>query len=292
MSDDPAANLDPGTPPADPVPGNDPAPNDPPPVDPPSDPAPEDWRAGIEDKKLREFADRFTSPADAAKVAFEFRQKLSNAVSIPGKNASEDDIKAFRQKLGVPDSVDGYNYSLPEDVSDDLKADISGLVEKLHAAGALPSTVEAAVNARVEAVQAGVEAERQRVEAALAKADAELKKEWGKDYETNTKYAQRGAKQFGDDAFVQFVEKAEVDGVPLHNHPMFLKVFAAIGRRMSEGGLHQSMSDDDKAGVQQQIDDLTKKAYDALNSGNRSEANSLYAKRDKLSKEYYGSEQA
>ena len=43
-----------------------------------------DWRGAIADSKLRAFADRMGSPADAVKMAFDLRRKLSRAVVPPG----------------------------------------------------------------------------------------------------------------------------------------------------------------------------------------------------------------
>lgn len=247
-----------------------------------------DWRSGIEDEKLSKFAEKFTDPKDALKTAFEFRQKLSNAVVLPGKNASEEDIKEFHKRLGVPDSPDGYKIDYPEDES--LKEELSMIVERMHAKGATPEAVQAAVEARKESVEKGQEAYLESLEQSRIQAEEALKKDWGNDYDKNAKYAQRGAVQFGGDEFKEFLEKAEVDGVPLGNHPQFLKVFSAIGRKMGEGGLHMALDEDEKQSMSSEIDTLTEQAHAAMEKGNRSEANKLFAKRDELSKSFYGSE--
>ena len=75
-----------------------------------------DWRAGIADERLRRYADTYASPADLAKAALDLRQKLSNAVTVPGKGASEEEHATFRKRLGIPDTPDGYEVEIPEGI--------------------------------------------------------------------------------------------------------------------------------------------------------------------------------
>lgn len=248
-------------------------------------PASDDWRSGITDEKLRSFSERFTSPVDAAKAALEFRQKLSNAISIPGKDASEDDIKEYRSRLGVPDSPDGYNLALPEDFDEGFAG---GLAEKLHAVGATPDAAKAALEWAIERQQQQDESAIKNAEQAYEEAEQALRSEWGSDYDKNLEYAKRGARQFGGEDFMEFLEGAQVNGKPLGDHPMFAKVFAAIGRRMGEGGLHAALSNEDRQSTEQKMDELTSQAHEAMNSGNRALANKLFGQRDELAKEYYG----
>ena len=46
-----------------------------------------DWRNNIKDEDERKFADQFTTPGDAVTFAFKSRKQLSNAVTIPAKDA-------------------------------------------------------------------------------------------------------------------------------------------------------------------------------------------------------------
>lgn len=294
MSDDP--NLNPNDPPADP--GNNP-PADPP-SDPPSDPgnnppadppAADDWRAGIQDEKLSKFAERFTTPQDALKTAFEFRQKLSNAVTLPGKNAGEDELKEFYSKLGVPESPDGYEMApseLPEGLdAEEISAELQELAQVLHKSGATPAVARAVAETRLQARIAEQERTQRAISEARDAQEAALKKEWGADYEPNVKYAARAAKQFGDETFGEFINQT-VDGVRIGDHPAFLKAFATIGRKMGEGGLHAIMDTADKQSMEQQMDDLTRQAHDANSRGDRSKADQLFRQRDELAKQYYG----
>ena len=68
------------------------------------------WRELIQDEKLRKHAERFTTPDALVQANVDFRQKVSKAVVLPSKNASEDEVSSFRKAIGVPDSEDGYEF--------------------------------------------------------------------------------------------------------------------------------------------------------------------------------------
>ena len=75
-----------------------PAPADPPAASPaapaPSDPPPGDWRASITDPDALKFAEDSTDVGHLANRAVEMRNKLSTAIQIPGKDASDEDHAA------------------------------------------------------------------------------------------------------------------------------------------------------------------------------------------------------
>ena len=73
-----------------------------------------DWRAGIEDQKLRDFAGRFTSPVAAVKSAMELRDLNAQSIRLITKDSTPEDVAAFYQKLGRPETKDGYKFTVPE----------------------------------------------------------------------------------------------------------------------------------------------------------------------------------
>src|SRR5690606_9236482 len=107
-------------------------------------------------------------------------------------------------------------------------------LKSLHAAGAPPAVVNAAMGWYFEATQKMAEERAAATKRATEKADEDLRKEWGEDYKPNLAIAARAAKEFGGEDFARFLNTAEVDGVKLGDHPAFAKAFASIGRAMSE----------------------------------------------------------
>lgn len=253
------------------------------------------WRDSIKDESLRKFSEQFTTLEDLAKSTLHFRQKLSNAITKPGKDASEEDIKAFHKALGVPESPDGYKIDVPEGANEalgeeDVQSFIAGLAETAHATGARTETVNALVKELLDKMVDAKQEREKKEQDDIAAAEQALRKEYGKDYDVNVQYAKRAFKQFGDEKFLDLIDKAEYQGVALSSHPDFIKYFVPVGRRMGEGGLQHVISADDKKSTEQKINDLTSQAHDAMNAGDRSKADRLFKERDALSQSFYGTQ--
>ena len=285
----PAAPANPQDPAPSPSPS--PSPSPAPPADPTPKPA-ESWRDGITDDGLKNFAKNYNSIEDVVKSTFQFRQKLSNAISIPGKDATEDDIKAFRTKLGVPDTADGYTYKKPEGIPDEafegLDESMKALKASLHKEGATPQVASAVFDNFFGMIKGAYDREQAALETNIKNGEIALRKEWGKDFDANMEYAKRGFTQFGDEAFEQLINSTKVGGVELANHPVFSKVFSSVGRKMGEGGLQTIIGEGERQSTEQKMDELTKQAHSALDSGDKNTADRLFQERDVLSKSYYG----
>lgn len=261
------------------------------------EPAPADWRAGITDEKHREFAGRHTTPADLAKTAFELRQKVSNfetnAVTVPGAEATPEQIKEFRARIGVPDAPTGYEVGLPEDLPEELKPGegdplLSEFLGRMHEVGAAPDVVKQATDWFYGYVAKTAGKRQQDAIEARQNSEAELRKAWGADFEANQNHARKAVQEFGDDDFKAFVNSKTIDGVPLGNHPVFTRAFAVIGRRMGEDTLHVGISGDQRKSAEDQINTLTTAAHDARQKGDTAESDRLFRERDQLTAKIYG----
>ena len=62
-----------------------------------------DWRDGITDEEAKKFAKDSPDLDHLAKRALEMRQKLGKGISVPGEDAKPEDVKAFRDALGIPE---------------------------------------------------------------------------------------------------------------------------------------------------------------------------------------------
>lgn len=253
-----------------------------------------DWRSSITDPELGKFIKNFNTPEDMAKSALQFRKKLSSAISVPGSNASEEDIKEFRSKMGVPDSPEGYEYSMP-DLPDSIEAEqltptIKKITESLHGVGATPDVLKAALDSAIGLISESHEQAQKEWAKSIEEGQNSLKSEWGSDYDTNMTYAERAFHQFSDPEFIDLLKDAKVGGVELINHPSMSKIFASIGRKMGEGGLQYVATKEDSASFEQNQEELTRKAQVALDKGDRMAADRFFKERDEKSRAFYGSE--
>lgn len=251
-----------------------------------------DWRAGIEDEGLRRFAERFKSPADLAKTAHEFRQKLSRALVVPGKDAPDEEVAAFHSRLGVPDGPDGYDYQLPEAHREALAEQVDGdhgdFFQAMHQAGASRAAVSAALDFYYDRVAEHQAAEVRSLDEGRAAAEAELRGEWGEASERNKALSIRAVREFGGEDLAQLLDQHSAGGLRLGDHPVLIKAFAAIGRRLGEDGLNLGSGGPGAPGTEERLDDLTRRAHDARARGRVGESNRLFAERERLSLQAFG----
>lgn len=202
-------NLEGGAPPSDPPsdpappadPPADPPPSDPAPSDPPADPAPKgkgdegywpnDWRKNIagEDEKLLKRLERYASPKalSDALVSVQNRISAGELRGVLPKNATEEQVKQWREENGIPESPDKYELALPKGlvIGEDDKPIIDDMLKTLHGVNANNEQVSQAVNFYYAAIEK-VEADRQEADrtAAQAAQDA-LHNEWGPEFRAN-----------------------------------------------------------------------------------------------------------
>lgn len=258
-----------------------------------------DWRETITDPKVKEYAAQFTSPADAAKAALTFRQKMSNAINVPGKDAKPEEIAEFRSKLGVPETIDGYTFDVPEyiggpDAAPQVKEGLKPLLEHLHKAGATPDVVKAGLAWFFEDQKNHRESIQKAAHKYFEEAQAELHREWGNDYEANSKFAESGVAKVGDADFVDMQKLTLADLASKYGsnrrlgdlQPM-VRAFAKVGRMTNEGGAQFPEGSQQRQDAEGKMEELTRKAYEAYSKGDSIAAKRLYAERDALAKQMF-----
>ena len=275
-----------------------------PPAQPSAEPAPEEsapaepqavaeWRAGIADADLKKQAERYNSVEDILQHNKSLRQKLSTALVLPGKDASDEDLKEFRGKLGVPESPDGYDYEPPKDVPDFVKerfarGNLKEMFEVAHELGLSQEQIRGIMDYdALRSAEAASSHVKER-EAYRSKVDGDLRREWGQDYEANMNLAKRAIDTFGADIH-DWMAKTPLDGGTLATHPNMVRFAASVGRRMAEANLHL---EHDAATMQSNSDkhsDLTNRIHEARASGNHDLASRLDKERAELSRNTWGS---
>ena len=202
-------NLEGGAPPSDPPadpappadPPADPPPSDPAPSDPPADPAPKgkgdegywpnDWRKNIagEDDKLLKRLERYASPKALSDALVSVQNRIS-AGELRGtlpKNATEEQVKQWREENGVPESPEKYELALPKGlvIGEDDKPIIDDMLKSLHGVNATSAQVSQAVSFYYSAIEKA-ESDRQAADATAARAAEDaLRNEWGPEFRAN-----------------------------------------------------------------------------------------------------------
>ena len=145
---------------------------------------------------------KFQSLPDMAKSYRHLEQTLgkkANATYLPDPDAKPEEIAAFRKKIGVPETPEGYKIApetLPEGITwnDELAKPYAAIAHKYN----IP---EAALK---ELAKANVQQEALRltetgrlVERQLQEGEAQLQKDWGSNYKRNLNVAVNASKSVG-----------------------------------------------------------------------------------------------
>jgi hypothetical protein len=247
-----------------------------------------DWRAMVTDPTLQEHAKRFNSLDDLVKGNVELRSdrdKLkSTAIIKPGKDAKPEDVAAYRKAMGVPEKPEDYKFEVAEGVepTETDKAFQSTMAKIFHDAG-ISSEAAAALNKGWNTfVAAQAKATKEADEAFAKDAETQLRKEWGNDFDRNTEFAKRALKQLAGDGADDLLNLETKAGRFLLDDPRMLKVFAQVGREMGEGSLGSVVSDNDRTGIQAEIDTLQSQKFEAMQKGDSQKANELDQKQAAL----------
>nr|WP_321456134.1 hypothetical protein [uncultured Cohaesibacter sp.] len=193
------------------------------------------------------------SADDAVKAYQDQRSGLEGMIKVPGKDASDEDRAAFAKALGVPDTADGYQFSLPEKMPENVQYDeklATSFKAKAKEIGLTPMQAQALHDFQMEAVgsQASsmMEGQKQAEAEKTAKAEAShdaLVKAWGKEgsesYTKNLALANRALNKMVPDG--KLMEEFKSNGVFAEDGavlmPHFAQALAAIGQTLySEDG--------------------------------------------------------
>jgi hypothetical protein len=173
-----------------------------------------DWTAALdEDTRKTVDAKGWKSPVDAIKSYTELQRdytaKTTNALTLPGENATPEDWNAFYAKVGRPEKAEGYEFKLPDGLPQDMPYD--GKMAELskvwaHEAGLTPKQAQAMHDGFARHMAETYAAANEASNKAVESAHAALTKAWGDPespgYKRNVELANRAIRAQGGDALV------------------------------------------------------------------------------------------
>jgi hypothetical protein len=197
---------------------------------------PDDWREQLaegDDKLLKELK-RFTSPNMLVKSWKDARTKISSGqykMAAPPEGATEDQIAEWRQQNGIPESADKYSTDIGEGMvlGEDDMAIVKGFLEHAHEKNLPQSSVTAMLEWYYnfnDSLKSQVVA---RDHEFRVNATAELKNQWGAEYDMNLNAIRALVPEEVSDLL--FNARTE-DGEVLGSHPRVLQFLAQTAREM------------------------------------------------------------
>jgi len=204
---------------------------------------------------------QFTEPVKFYEKADALLKAESSMVVVPGEKATDEERAAFYGKLGRPETADKYTITKPADLpeglaySPEVEAAFKGFA---HKAGFSDGQAKATYDWYYGLVRAGHAQQQKGEKEATEAAINTLKDEWkGDAFQINSELAKRAFQKFGGDKpeILKFIQDSKINDVALGDHPIFLRVFAEIGKAIADdslsgagrGGGGGEMSDEEKA---------------------------------------------
>lgn len=198
-----------------------------------------DWRAALPEDLRGEavFADiKGKDWAEAGPLLaknYVHAQRLVGAkgVIVPGEKATPEEWNAYYKALGRPDKPEDYAITLPEGVTEDRldKTRIESWRKELHAQGLTKKQAEAVIAGAIKEEFGGMQAREAAQTKQMQEWELKLRTDLGQKYDETLNYAKLGLKQFGNEHIAQLLDESG-----LGSHPEVVKLFAAIGHKLSD----------------------------------------------------------
>lgn len=210
-------------------------------TDPP--PPPEHWTASLDGEMANHPGlKKFKDPTAAAKGYIEMEKAFSaQGVRVPGEDASEEQVAAYREAIGVPKTPEEYDVTahleLPEGMDWDGKFQ-EDMLQTMHGLGMTPAQVNGVMQKYVGQQTAAFEAEMDKLGGFKEAATKHLKSEWGSSYQGKIKLADDVMTELFGDQKTEVATLRLSDGSLLGQNPLFVKAMAKVGDDYTEHDIH------------------------------------------------------
>jgi len=194
------------------------------------------WKEAIpEDLRNDPNISKFTELEALAKSYVNATRMIGqDKVAVPNNNSTDDQWNEVYDKLGRPESPDKYKLEVKSDVVPLDESAVKSFAENAHQLGLNNKQAQGILEFYKNSMEGSAQQSRIDTETAQANAEAELRKEWGGNYDNNIKKAGSVAKA---NMNPQILDMELKDGTRLGDHPEVIKGFANIANLLSEDKL-------------------------------------------------------
>jgi hypothetical protein len=194
---------------------------------------------------------KYKTVPDMAKALANANALIGKKLGVPGEKSSPEEISAYRKALGVPDSLEEYDFTpaeVPEGFAWD-KAAMQPFAEAAHKHNIPPGAMKELAglfaqyeSGKLDVVQGLFDQQRQE-------AVATLRKEWGGDFDKNLSVAKQAAKLAGVNANTYGFADPEV-----------VRGYVRLAQMMSEDKVGRGLATPDMMGGKARAMDVMRNA--------------------------------
>lgn len=192
------------------------------------------WLAGVKDSIFEAHKDELGKHSNVNTVLedyFNQKEKMSSAIVKPGKDASEEEVKAYNERMGIPSDEESYELSeAPEGASKSEEFDKA--FKELALKVGLDKEQAKGFHFGLKSLEAaGVKAKAESDKKAMEETTKAMKNLYGDNYNSvMTKVTK--IINLGGEGFQTFLKESQ-----LGNDPRMVKALAALGDIISEDSL-------------------------------------------------------
>ena len=188
----------------------------------------DDWRSALDPTIAGDPSIRHIGSVEAMAKSYINAQRMVGAekIAVPGSWATEDDWAAVYNKLGRPESADGYELQL----GDNADADFTGWFRSAaHSVGLSSTQAQKLAAAYGEYAGQAQQLSEQQLDARQAEIETALRKEHGGDFDARLAGAQEMLRDL--DA-AEFTEIALADGSLLGDNPQLIGMLIKVSEHI------------------------------------------------------------
>jgi hypothetical protein len=194
------------------------------------------------EQKDRDKLARFKSGNEFVKAYLAAENKLGSVITIPGKDATDDERSTFYKRLGRPESKDGYELDtlfLADGVTKDGETE-NRIRDIAFDLGLNKENARRLHKTFIELANKGAGMVNEMKE----KARETLRKEWSGEYDKNIAMVGKILRTYGDAQTIQYMNSGP------GNDPVMLRLLAKFGKTMSPdtletGSIPSATAEDD-----------------------------------------------
>lgn len=195
-----------------------------------------DWLAGVDPEIARDPSLKvFNNPQDLIKSYVHAQKMLGKDKAVlPGKNSTEIEWKQFYNKIGLPEDVNDYKidrtdkYVVEDHTLEEFK-------ELAFANNLLPGQAQKIMDWFNDKASNGLESSYAQQEQEMVGGWENLQKEWGQGFDANVSAAKSVVREFGDEAFVDYLNESGMG-----DNPQLTRFLAQIGRNLREDSFNDA----------------------------------------------------